>query len=64
MIIYLVNPLLKLVGPVNGLCIVVGDFSGFACSSNGISFFVDKTNEFSSLFVSNLNVLADHLLLF
>ena len=43
-IVNLVYPLLPLVGPVNGLCVVVGDFSRLACLSDGISLLVDQSN--------------------
>lgn len=64
MIIDLVYPLLPLVGSINSFCIVIWDFSSFAGLCNGISLFVNESYKFSSLVISDLDILAYHFFKF
>ena len=55
-----VYPLFALVSAIDCLRIVVGDISCLAGLGDGISLFVDQSDEFPPLLVCNLDILPDH----
>jgi hypothetical protein len=59
-IIDFVDPLFALVSAIYRLGIVVGDVSGLTGLGDGISLFVDQSDEFPPLFVGDLDILPDH----